>query len=210
MDNIIRILIQITVLVFAVIVHEVAHGYVAYKLGDPTAKYSGRLTLNPLPHIDPFMSILLPALMIFSGMPFIIGGAKPVPVNPVYFKNYKKDVMLVSAAGPVSNILLAIISVLLMKFLFFFEILRSDGLSLVLGYSILINIILAAFNLIPIPPLDGSKILMGFLPDELAYKYAKIEPYGIFIILFLMITGILQIFLYPVFYLLQNLIKILM
>ncbi len=210
MDNVIRILIQITVLVFAVIVHEVAHGYVAYKLGDPTAKYSGRLTLNPLPHIDPFMSIILPALMIFSGMPFIIGGAKPVPVNPVYFQDHKRDVMLVSAAGPLSNILLAIISALLLKFLFSFEILRSDGLSLVLGYSILINIILAAFNLIPIPPLDGSKILMGFLPDELAYKFARLEPYGIFIILFLMMAGILQIFLYPVFYLLQNLIKFLM
>ncbi len=210
MEDLIKILIQIAVLIFAVIVHEVAHGFVAYKLGDPTAKYSGRLTLNPIPHIDPFMSILLPALMIVTGMPFIIGGAKPVPVNPIYFQNHKRDVMLVSAAGPLSNILLAIISALLLKFLFMFEFLRSVGLSLVLGYSVLINIILATFNLIPIPPLDGSKILMGLLPDELAYKFAKLEPYGFFIILILLMTGILQLFLSPIFYLLKNIITIIM
>lgn len=210
MEDLIKTLIQIAVLVFAVIVHEVAHGYIAYKLGDPTAKVEGRLTLNPLPHIDPFMSVLLPFLMIASGMPFILGGAKPVPVNPLYFQNHKRDVMLVSAAGPLSNILLAIISALLLKFLFSFEFLRSAGLSLVLGYSVIINTILAAFNLIPIPPLDGSKILMGFLPDEVAYKYASLERFGIFIILILMMLGILQLFLYPIFYLLRNLINFLM
>lgn len=210
MLNLMALFIQIGVLIFAVIVHEVSHGYVAYKLGDPTAKYSGRLTLNPLPHIDPFMSILLPGLMIATGMPFIIGGAKPVPVNPSYFANHKRDVMLVSAAGPFSNILLAIISILLLKIAVMFDFLKTPGLFLLLQYSIIINIVLAVFNLIPIPPLDGSKILMGFLPDEAAYNYSKLEPYGIFIILILLGLGILQIFLMPIFMVLEKLIKFIM
>jgi Zn-dependent protease len=210
MENLMALLIQIAVLVFAVIIHEVSHGYVAYKLGDPTAKYSGRLTLNPLAHIDPFMSILLPGFMIATGMPFIIGGAKPVPINPNYFTNHKRDVMLVSAAGPFSNILLAIIGILLLKIAAMFDFLKTPGLLLLLQYTIIINVVLAAFNLIPIPPLDGSKILMGFLPDEAAYNYSKLEPYGIFIILILMGLGILQIFLMPMFIILEKLIRLIM
>src|SRR5512142_3375244 len=105
--NAVDIIMQVAVLVFAVIVHEVSHGFVAYRLGDPTAKEAGRLTLNPIPHIDPFMSIILPAFLIFSGSPFVIGGAKPVPINPAYFRHHKRDVLLVSLAGPGSNMLLA-------------------------------------------------------------------------------------------------------
>ncbi len=205
------IIIQITVLLFAVIVHEVSHGYVAWRLGDPTAKYAGRLTMNPLPHIDPFMSILLPAFLIFSGAPFIIGGAKPVPINPAYFKNHKKDIMLVSFAGPASNILMAAVSLVFFAVFVKVDIIRQlggGGLSMLLQYSILINTILAVFNLIPIPPLDGSKILMGFLPEEAARKYASIGPYGMFIIIILLMLNILQMILMPVFFVLQKILEI--
>ena len=209
--SLLQILIQITVLLFAVIVHEVAHGYVAFRLGDPTAKNSGRLTLNPLPHIDPFMSVLLPAFLIFSGAPFIIGGAKPVPVNPSYFNDHKRDVMLVSFAGPASNILLAVLSILIYAIAVRVPVIMKfggSGLFLLLQYSILINVVLAVFNLIPIPPLDGSKILMGLMPDEIAYKYASIGPYGIFIIIILLMLGVLQMILMPVFIILQKLIHL--
>ena len=204
------VIIQIAVLLFAVIIHEVAHGYVAYRLGDPTAKHSGRLTLNPIPHIDPFMSILLPAFLIFSGAPFIIGGAKPVPVNPAYFRNHKRDMMLVSLAGPASIVILSILSLIILAIAVRVPMVREfggGGLFLLLQYSIYINAILAVFNLIPIPPLDGSKILMGFLPGEMAYKYARIEPYGIFIIMGLLILGVLQMILTPMFYILRALIQ---
>ena len=209
--SLLQILIQITVLLFAVIVHEVAHGYVAFRLGDPTAKNSGRLTLNPLPHIDPFMSVLLPAFLIFSGAPCIIGGAKPVPVNPSYFNDHKRDVMLVSFAGPASNILLAVLSILIYAIAVRVPVIMKfggSGLFLLLQYSILINVVLAVFNLIPIPPLDGSKILMGLMPDEIAYKYASIGPYGIFIIIILLMLGVLQMILMPVFIILQKLIHL--
>jgi len=208
--DIVTIIIQITVLLFAVIIHEVAHGYVAFRLGDPTAKYAGRLTLNPLPHLDLFMSVLLPAFLIFSGAGFSIGGAKPVPVNPSYFKNYKRDIMLVSFAGPASNIALAIISIILLVVAVKVPIignLGGRGLFLFLQYGIMINTILAVFNLIPIPPLDGSKILMGFLPNEMANKYASIAPYGMFIIIILLMTGILQNILMPVLFFVQVVLK---
>ena len=204
MDRFAMIAIQLTCLIFAVIIHEIAHGFVAYKLGDPTAKTLGRLTLNPIPHIDPVMSLLVPAMLIFSGAPFIIGGAKPVPVNPGYFSNHRRDMMIVSAAGPASNVLLAIISILLLKIAVLIPILRSPGLLYLLQYMIIINVVLAVFNLLPIPPLDGSKIVMGFLPPEAVYKYEKIEPYGIFIIMGLLFLGVLQMILTPVFIVLQK------
>ncbi len=189
---------KIGVLVFAVVIHEVAHGWVAYKLGDPTAKDMGRLTLNPLPHIDPFMSVLLPAFLIFSGSPFVIGGAKPVPINPAYFRNNKKDVMLVSLAGPASNLIMAFIGIGLFIAAAKIEFLRTPGTFMLLQYLILINIVLAVFNLIPIPPLDGSKIVMGLLPDEAAYNYARIEPFGMMIIIVLLMMGFFRAVLIPV------------
>jgi Zn-dependent protease len=192
-------IIQITVLVFAVIIHEVSHGYVAYMLGDRTAKEAGRLTLNPLPHIDPIMSVILPLMLIFSHAGFIIGGAKPVPINPLYFKHHKRDVMLVSLAGPGSNLILACLSIAALKLVAFIPILNTPGLTLVLYISTLINIGLAAFNLIPIPPLDGSKVLVFFMPDSWADKYLSIERYGIFIILIIFaIPGLRDIFFMPI------------
>ena len=190
--------IQLGILVFAVIVHEVSHGYVAYKLGDPTAKNEGRLTLNPIPHIDPMWSILLPAFFILSHSPFLIGGAKPVPVNSSYFKKPRRDVMLVSLAGPGSNIVLALLFAVLLKLIILFPVIKSPGLELFAQYGIMINMVLAAFNLIPIPPLDGSGILSGLLPLSVAYNYGKIAPYGIWILMGLLYFGLVQYLMAPV------------
>lgn len=191
--------IKIAVLVFAVIVHEIAHGYAALKLGDPTAKEEGRLTFNPIPHIDPFWSLLLPAILVFTNSPFVLGGAKPVPIDPRYFRDYRRDIMTVSFAGPASNIALAFISMALLIIAVKFGVpfLSSPGVLRILEYSMLINTVLAVFNLIPIPPLDGSKILLSFLPPQAAYKFAAVEPYGIFIIFILLFLGLLKFILVP-------------
>lgn len=176
-------LILVVILVFSAILHEIMHGYVADRLGDPTARLMGRLTLNPIPHIDPFTSILIPALLIFSGSPIIFGAAKPVPVNPLYLKDGKKDMALVALAGPMTNISLAIIASLLFNFL----PLNFDFVRDFMFTAIYINLILAIINLIPIPPLDGSKILASLLPDEIAIRYLSIQSYGIFILFFLLL-----------------------
>ncbi|MCM8771998.1 MAG: site-2 protease family protein [Candidatus Omnitrophica bacterium] len=176
-------------LFFSVIIHEIAHGYIALKNGDPTAKYMGRLTLNPLPHIDPFGTFLLPIILIFFRSPILIGIAKPVPINPYYFKNYKIGMITVGFSGPLSNILLGITFALFYKFfrIEYFEI------------GSFINFILAFFNLIPIPPLDGSRIFAVLLPYNLRYKYEMLERYGVFIIIFLALMGFLN-FLSPLSY----------
>jgi Zn-dependent protease len=207
--DIINVIMQITVLVFAVIIHEVSHGYVAYRLGDPTAKLAGRLTLNPLPHIDPFMSVILPAFLVISGSPFVIGGAKPVPINPMYFKKHRRDVMLVSLAGPGSNIILAIIGIVLFVAAAKVSFLRTPGLFRILQYIIIIDVVLAVFNLLPIPPLDGSKILMGLLPEEAADNYAKIAPYGMLIIIVLLVMNVFSMILMPVLAGLEKLLNFL-
>jgi len=207
--DIVDIIMQITVLVFAVIIHEVSHGYVAYRLGDPTAKDAGRLTLNPIPHIDPFMSILLPAFLIFSGSPFVIGGAKPVPINPMYFKNHKKDVMLVSIAGPGSNIILAVIGIAFFVVAAKVPFLRNQGVFRFFQYFILINTVLAVFNLLPVPPLDGSNILMSLLPDEAAYNFAKLAPFGFVIIIIMLMFNVFGIILNPVLMGIQKLLNFL-
>ncbi|HNZ30394.1 MAG: Peptidase family M50 [Candidatus Aerophobetes bacterium ADurb.Bin490] len=210
MDKMAEILLQISVLVFSVVVHEVAHGFAANKLGDPTAKDEGRLTLNPIPHIDPFMSVILPLMLIFTGSPFVIGGAKPVPVNPMYFRDHKKGMMITSLAGPASNILLAVIFAVILKMTSVIPVLGSQGLVMFLSYGILLNVMLAAFNLIPIPPLDGSKVLMGVMPDRMMYSYMKLEPYGMFIIIALLAFGVLNMILGPIYYTIMKLIQIIL
>lgn len=167
--------------------HEIAHGYVADRLGDPTARLAGRLTLDPRRHIDPFMSILLPVFLLLSGLP-VIGAAKPVPVDPFNLKEGRKDMALVSLAGPLTNVVIAIIASFLIKFLF----LVQDGSLLIftiagfLRIVVQLNLLLAIFNLIPIPPLDGSKIFALLLPEEHANAYLALGSIGMFIIFFLL------------------------
>lgn len=170
------IIITLVILVFSAILHEIAHGFVAERLGDPTARLSGRLTLNPLKHIDPFMTILLPLFLIVSGSPVIFGGAKPVPIDPFNFKEGRKDIALVSLAGPLTNILLAVGAAILFKLLFFSSISGGtfDILSTLLHIVAQLNILLAIFNLLPIPPLDGSKIFALVLPEREAAAYLSI------------------------------------
>jgi len=188
-----QIIIILPILLFSVIVHEFAHGWVALKCGDPTARDAGRLTFNPLPHIDPFMTIILPALLIFSGAGFIIGGAKPVPVNPYNFKRGERDNMLVSFAGPASNILLALVAFIFSIVVIY--LLKATGAQIFitafkfLNIFILLNLILANFNLLPIPPLDGSHILAYFLKGEAKIAYLRLRRYGFMILIGIILLG---------------------
>jgi Zn-dependent protease len=181
-------------LVYSAILHEIAHGFVAERLGDPTARLMGRLTLNPKSHIDPFMSILVPLLLIISGSPVIFGAAKPVPVDPFNFREPKKDMALVSLAGPGTNLLIALVFSLICHLLFpglSFDVIRSGGIiGFLLGTVVYINLLLAIFNLIPIPPLDGSKIFALILPDREAAVYLSIGTFGILIIFLLLVFPI--------------------
>jgi Zn-dependent protease len=180
-------------LLIAMTVHEFAHGFVAYKLGDSTARLSGRLTLNPLAHIDPFWTVLLPLVLFLSTAGnFVFGAAKPVPVNYWSLKNPKRDMIWIGLAGPVANFILAFTIAGFLRFI------PAQGISAYLFFNLLtINVVLAIFNLIPIPPLDGSKILMGLLPASLSEQYASFERYG-FIILFVFIwLGVFDRLLWP-------------
>lgn len=162
-----EIIFSIVVLVVSVILHEVAHGYMANYLGDPTARLAGRLTLNPLPHVDPIGSILLPALLAITGSPLLIGYAKPVPYNPYNLRG-KFGETLVAASGPGTNLLLALLFALVIRFGAVSMTAPMLGAFTIIVY---VNLVLALFNLIPIPPLDGSKVLSGILPRALAHKY---------------------------------------
>lgn len=175
-------IIILAILVFSAILHEVAHGFVAERLGDPTARLMGRLTLNPAKHIDPWMSIALPLLLILSGSPVVFGAAKPVPVDPFNLKEGRKDMALVALAGPLTNILIAIFASLLLKFLPSNIYYQSSILYVLLSTVVRLNLLLAIFNLIPIPPLDGSKVFALLLPEKEANAYLSLGSIGIFII----------------------------
>ncbi len=187
------LLISFGLLIIAMTVHEFAHGWVAYKLGDTTAKYSGRLSLNPIHHIDPIGTVVLPLLLFIStGGRFVFGYAKPVPINYWSLKNPKRDMGLIGLSGPLANFIFAFIVSMVWRFLP-----ASSILHFMLGYLIYINIILGVFNLLPIPPLDGSRILSAILPYELSEKYSRIEPYGFIILMALIYLRITDIFVWP-------------
>jgi len=178
-------LFQIIVLVFSAIIHEYMHGYVAYYLGDSTAKDLGRLTLNPIPHIDLFGSILLPLLMVFSGTGFVFGWAKPVPFNPYNLRDKKWGVAKVAAAGPLGNLIIALFFGLWLRFV----PLGGGAMDSLLAVVVLINLVLMIFNLVPIPPLDGSKVLAAFLPLRWQEKLFALERYGMILVILFIVFG---------------------
>jgi len=200
-----NIIFQIIILIFSVIIHEVSHGAMALAFGDRTAQYEGRLTLNPIKHIDVFGSIILPFLLFITHAGFMIGWAKPVPYNPYNLRNPKIGEPMVAVAGPLSNIIVAVIFGLIIRFVL---VLNPSLISLVtvFGYVVIINISLAIFNLVPIPPLDGSKILFSMFPNRFAFSEAW-SRYGIFVIILLLtfISNIITPIIYWLFSLITGL-----
>lgn len=202
-----QIIVSAFPILIAITFHELSHGFVANKLGDPTAKMMGRLTLNPIAHIDLIGTVLMPLmLIIFTNGQFVFGYAKPVPINPMNFKNPKRDMAISAAAGPITNLLLAILSMLILRLLIIpLAVLFPESLNMTLieplimifKSSVIINVILAVFNMIPIPPLDGGRVLTGFLPYKHAVSFSRIEPFGFIIVIFLIATGIANYFVLP-------------
>ena len=196
-------LISITVFMIVIVLHEVAHGYVAFKMGDPTAKAAGRLTLNPMAHVDPVGTLILPAALILMKSPIIFGWAKPVPVNPYNFSNPRKGMLLTSLAGPAANFSLAVIFATFFKMGLFPA--HSAGWAFLL-MGILISLVLGVFNMIPIPPLDGSNILAACLPARMARSYMEIEKYGFIILIALLYMGLFDKIIIPLVSILMKLL----
>jgi Zn-dependent protease len=186
--------LMVVVLLFSIIIHEVAHGYVALLNGDPTAKVMGRITLNPLPHLDPIGTVFLPLLLLISRAGIIFGWARPVPVNSLNFRHRGLGEITVSAAGPLSNLALAVVFAYLLRL-----DLGNVGLMKLAYFGVSINIFLALFNLIPLPPLDGSHILATLLPPSLARLYRHLEPVGFILILVLFYSGAMGVALMPLY-----------
>jgi Zn-dependent protease len=202
-SSLLDITFMAAVLLFSVIVHEVAHGYVAWLNGDPTARLAGRITLNPVPHIDPIGTILLPVLLLVTHAGVIFGWARPVPVNPSNFRSYRWGEVTCSFAGPASNLLLAALFAFLLRLH-----LGGPGLVLLAYYGCTINIFLALFNLLPIPPLDGSHLVAAFLPYNLLQLYRYLEPVGFVIILLLFYTGLLGLIIMPFYRLIAAFLQV--
>jgi Zn-dependent protease len=209
--NLNQIVVMIVPLLFAVTIHEVAHGYIALRMGDHTAQKAGRLTLNPIKHLDFFGSLLLPLMLKLTGSSVIFGYAKPVPVNFSNLRNVRKSTIYVASAGVLANFVLAFCSGVVFQILTYYKLLWQTSifnpfimdLYSMLFYSVVINLVLAIFNLIPIPPLDGSKILAMCLPLSLRLQFARLERFGMIIIIFLLLTNLLDkllsFFLTPMF-----------
>jgi len=191
-------ILQLLILIYSAILHEIAHGWTAEQFGDPTARISGRITLDPRPHIDPLLTFAVPVILFLAGSPVILGGAKPVPIDSFNFQNPKKDITYVSVAGPLTNFILAIIFAILIKILSLFLSPNNPIIELTV-FAVIINVFLGLFNLLPIPPLDGFKVVGGLLPDSFASDWFKLERFGILLLvigLFFFSTVISNI-LYP-------------
>lgn len=203
-SDILDIILSLIAVFTAIVLHEVSHGYVAYRLGDPTAKQHGRLTLNPLAHIDPIGTVLVPVFLVIVHSPFLIGWAKPVPINPTFFRNPFKGMLYVALAGPAMNVALALAAAVVGRvallpispaFLVYgtgFGANLVHALFFLLGMFVVYNVILAVFNLIPIPPLDGSRVLTYFLPPEGRRIMLTLERYGFIILIAIIYLGGLQ------------------
>lgn len=196
-------------ILLAIVLHEVAHGWVAWKLGDPTARAQGRLTLNPLAHIDPIGTVVVPLVLLVLGG-FIFGWAKPIPVDPRHFKNPHRDMAKVAVAGPMANFIMAIGWGFLAVWGARWQV-DMPQIGQFMLYSglagVQINLILAALNLIPIPPLDGSRIVAAFLPPQMRNGYYRIEPYGFFILLGLIFTGLLNPIITPIYMAMKGVVQ---
>lgn len=193
--DLIPVLVGFAIVLVSLTIHEAAHAWSADRLGDPTARLLGRVSLNPIVHIDPIGTILLPAIAIYSGFP-IIGWAKPVPVNMSRLRQPRRDFMLIAAAGPLSNIAQAIVAAVAVRVLFASGT-DADLLRAVLVSFVTINLLLAFFNLIPIPPLDGGNVLMGLLPVRAADMFLQLRPFGFILLYGLMLTGVLTMLIIP-------------
>ncbi|RQO33427.1 site-2 protease family protein [Herminiimonas sp. KBW02] len=184
-------------IVFAITLHEAAHAYAAKYFGDTTAYAQGRMSLNPIKHIDPIGTLLIPIVLYFAGSPFLFGYAKPVPVNFGNLRNPKKQMAFVALAGPAANLVMALMWMLLAVFLHAFGS-TEEFLMRMAQAGILTNLVIFAFNLFPIPPLDGGRIMTSLLPNKYAYKFAQLEPYGFFIVLALVFLKVLHFWMVPV------------
>lgn len=201
--NFAQLFISFTVLIFSLTVHESAHAWTADRLGDPTGRRLGRVSLNPVVHVDPVGTLLFPLVAIVTHLP-VIGWARPVPVNPAYLRNGRRDYLVIAASGPVSNLALAVVSAALLKLIVLgpqrvSAIDLSAPIALLLTTALELNLLLAVFNLIPVPPLDGSSVLAGLVPEQVATQLDRLRPYGFLLLYALMFTGVLGYLVGPPF-----------